>query len=61
MKHKMSILFYLKSAKASKKSLYPIYQRITINVIRIELSTTKFVDKAKWNKEACRIKKKKTD
>ena len=56
MKHKMSILFYLKSAKASKKGLYPIYQRITINGIRIELSTSKFVDKAKWNKEAGRIK-----
>jgi site-specific recombinase XerD len=52
----MSILFYLKSAKASKKGLYPIYQRITINGIRIELSTSKFVDKAKWNKEAGRIK-----
>ena len=56
MKHKMSILFYLKSAKASKKGLYPIYQRITINGIRIELSTSKFVDKTKWNKEAGRIK-----
>ena len=54
MKHKMSILFYLKSAKATKKGLYPIYQRITINGIRIELSTSKFVDKAKWNKEAGR-------
>jgi site-specific recombinase XerD len=52
----MSILFYLKSAKASKKGLYPIYQRITINGIRIELSTSKFVDKSKWNKEAGRIK-----
>ncbi|WP_396196091.1 site-specific integrase [Flavobacterium sp.] len=56
MKHKMSILFYLKSAKASKKGLYPIYQRITINGIRFELSTSKFVDKSKWNKEAGRIK-----
>ena len=56
MKHKMSILFYLKSVKASKKGLYPIYQRITINGIRIELSTSKFVDKSKWNKEAGRIK-----
>jgi site-specific recombinase XerD len=52
----MSILFYLKSAKASKKGLYPIYQRITINGIRFELSTSKFVDKSKWNKEAGRIK-----
>jgi site-specific recombinase XerD len=52
----MSILFYLKSAKALKKGLYPIYQRITINGIRIELSTSKFVDKSKWNKEAGRIK-----
>lgn len=56
MKHKMSILFYVKSSKASKNGLLPIYQRITINGTRIELSTSKFVEKSKWNTVAGKIK-----
>lgn len=56
MKHKMSILFYVKSSKASKNGLLPIYQRITINGTRIELSTSKFVEKTKWNTAAGKIK-----
>lgn len=56
MKHKMSILFYVKSSKASKTGLLPIYQRITINGTRIELSTSKFVEKNKWNTAAGKIK-----
>ena len=56
MKHKMSILFYVKSSKASKNGLLPIYQRITINGTRIELSTSKFVEKSKWNTAAGKIK-----
>lgn len=56
MKHKMSILFYVKSSKASKNGLLPIYQRITINGTRIELSTSKFVEKSKWNVTAGKIK-----
>jgi len=56
MKHKMSILFYVKNSKASKNGLLPIYQRITINGTRIELSTSKFVEKSKWNTAAGKIK-----
>lgn len=56
MKYKISILFYLKSSKASKNGLLPIYQRITINGIRIELSTSKFVEKLKWNASAGKMK-----
>lgn len=56
MKHKMSILFYVKSSKASKNGLLPIYQRITINGTRIELSTSKFIEKSKWNAPAGKIK-----
>jgi site-specific recombinase XerD len=52
----MSILFYVKSSKASKNGLLPIYQRITINGTRIELSTSKFVEKSKWNTAAGKIK-----
>ena len=56
MKHRMSILFYVRSSKSSKNGLVPIYQRITINGVRIELSTSKFVDKSKWNSSAGKIK-----
>lgn len=56
MKHKMSILFYVKSSKVSKNGLLPIYQRITINGTRIELSTSKFIEKSKWNTAAGKIK-----
>ncbi|MCA6422811.1 MAG: site-specific integrase [Flavobacterium sp.] len=56
MKHKMSILFYVKSSKATKNGLLPIYQRITINGTRIELSTSKFIEKSKWNASAGKIK-----
>lgn len=56
MKHKMSILFYVRSSKSSKSGLVPIYQRITINGVRIELSTSKFVEKLKWNSSAGKMK-----
>lgn len=56
MKHKMSILFYVKSSKAAKNGLLPIYQRITINSVRIELSTSRFVEKSKWNISAGKMK-----
>ena len=56
MKHKMSILFYVKSSKAAKNGLLPIYQRITINGVRIELSTSRFVEISKWNTSAGKIK-----
>lgn len=56
MKHKMSILFYAKSAKATKNGLLPIYLRITINGIRIELSTSRYVEKSKWNNVTGKLK-----
>lgn len=56
MKHKLSILFFVKSSKATKSGLVPIYQRITINGARIELSTSKLVEKSKWNASAGKIK-----
>ena len=52
----MSILFYAKSSKCDKNGLVPIYLRITINGIRIEISTSKFIEKSKWNSNAGKIK-----
>jgi hypothetical protein len=39
----ISILFYLKRAKANSQGLAPIFQRITINGKRLDNSTGKFV------------------
>ena len=51
MKNKIAILFYAKSAKASKNGLLPIYLRITVDGVRIEISTSRFVEKSKWSVE----------
>lgn len=56
MKNKIAILFYAKSAKASKNGLVPIYLRITVDGVRIEISTSKFVEKSKWSVEGGKIK-----
>jgi len=56
MKNKISILFYAKSVKESKNGLIPIYLRITIDGKRIELSTSKFIEKTKWNPQSGKIK-----
>jgi hypothetical protein len=56
MNHRLSILFFLKNSKTSKTGLVPIYQRITINGERINISTSKFVEKSKWNASAGKIK-----
>ena len=56
MKHKLSILFYIKSSKSAKNGLIPIYLRITINGVRIELSTSKFIDPVKWNSVSGKVK-----
>jgi hypothetical protein len=47
MKNRISKLFYTKSAKASKNGLLPIYLRITVDGVRIEISTSKYSEKLK--------------
>lgn len=56
MKHRLAILFFLKSSKTSRNGLIPIYQRITINGERITISTSRFVEKSKWNPIAGKLK-----
>lgn len=56
MKNKISILFYTKSVKGTKNGLIPIYLRITVNGQRIELSTSKHIEKIKWNTQAGKMK-----
>lgn len=56
MKNKISILFYTKSAKVSKNGLVPIYLRITVDGVRIEMSTSRYVEKSKWSVEGNKMK-----
>ena len=56
MKNNISILFRTRNSKASKNGLVPIYLRITIDGARLELSTSKFVEKSKWSTEMRKMK-----
>ena len=52
----ISILFYLKRAKANAQGLAPIFQRITINGRRLDNSTGKFIDPSKWHPEMSKMR-----
>jgi hypothetical protein len=56
MKTKISILFYVKRAKANSEGLFPIYLRVTIEGKRIETSVQRYVEAGKWSSEAGRVK-----
>lgn len=56
MKNKIAILFYTKSSRALINGLLPIYLRITVDGVRIEISTSKYVEKSKWSVEGAKIK-----
>lgn len=56
MNAKISILFYAKRAKTSVAGLVPIYLRITIDGVRLEISSKRFVVPEKWSKEQNRMK-----
>ena len=52
----ITILFYVKRAKANTQGLAPIFQRITIDGKRLESSTGKFVQPDKWSTEMSKMK-----
>ena len=56
MKTKITILLYAKSSRSLKNGLTPIYLRITVDGVRIEINTSKYVDKTKWSAEAAKLK-----
>ncbi len=56
MKATISILFYLKRAKANSKGLVPIFQRTTVNGKRLDTSTGKYIDPLKWSVEGAKMK-----
>jgi hypothetical protein len=49
MDTKLSILFYSKTSKKNKDGLVPIYLRVTINGVRFEQPTQRFISPEKWS------------
>ncbi|MBS3993276.1 MAG: site-specific integrase [Bacteroidetes bacterium] len=56
MKAKINVLFYLRKSKVNARGLMPIFQRITINSKRLDISTGHYIEEAKWLAESGRIK-----
>ncbi|HEY8733812.1 MAG TPA: Arm DNA-binding domain-containing protein, partial [Puia sp.] len=50
MSTQLSILFYSKTSKKFRNGTVPIYIRITVNGIRLELSTNRQIRPQKWSK-----------
>ncbi len=56
MNTSVSILFYIKRAKANNLGVCPIYTRVTVNTKRFEFSTTKSINPEKWSSEGNKVK-----
>ena len=56
MNTSVSILFYIKRAKANNLGVCPIYTRITVNAKRFEFSTNKYINPDKWSSGASKVK-----
>jgi hypothetical protein len=50
MSIQLSILFYSKTSKKLRNGTVPIYIRITVNGVRLELSTNRQIRPQKWSK-----------
>jgi site-specific recombinase XerD len=47
--NRISVLFYVKKAKMVADGTAPLYMRVTVGELRVELSTKYFIDPVKWN------------
>jgi site-specific recombinase XerD len=56
MKTKITLHFYAKSTKMNANGKLPIYVRLTVNGQRLEFSSKKFIEKAKWSSELSKMK-----
>ena len=56
MDTKISILFYGKISKKTTDNLIPIYLRVTINGMRFETSTQRYVEISKWSSSGGKVK-----
>lgn len=52
----MSVLFFARKSKSTRRGGTPIYMRITINGERYDLGTKRFVEMGNWLPEAGRVK-----
>jgi site-specific recombinase XerD len=52
----VSILFYIKRAKANSQGISPIYVRVTIESKRFEFSSMKYINSEKWSIEGNKVK-----
>jgi integrase len=56
MEHTISILFYVRKNRSKDQNAAPVYMRITVNGGRIDQTTNRMVDVAKWSQDAGRLK-----
>ena len=56
MKAKINVLFYLRKSKVNAIGRMPIFQRITVNGQRFDISTGHYVEEQKWSSEISRMK-----
>lgn len=56
MKTKITVLFYLRKSKVNAHGQTPIYQRITINGQRFDVSTGFYIEEGRWSSEGYKIK-----
>ena len=56
MKTKILVLYFLRKSKVNAQGQMPIYQRITINKERFDISSGLFIEEDKWLSEAGKIK-----
>ena len=52
----VSVLFYIKRAKANNEGICPIYVRVTISAKRFEFSSNKYVNPDRWSVEGSKVK-----
>lgn len=56
MKTTINVLFYLRRSKVNARGRMPIFQRITIDGRRLDISTGHYVEELKWSKDTSRMK-----
>jgi len=56
MENHISVLFYARKSKKSRKGLAPLYIRITVNGQRLEHSIQRYVEASHWSAAAGRMK-----
>lgn len=56
MKSNYKMIFYLRKTKSNSSGRFPIFQRITIDGKRIDISTSKYVEESKWLTNSHRVK-----